>query len=384
MDKSKKNILWVEDELDDHFVSMAKNEGLTLHHVKSKESGKNLLLDKKDFFDAIILDGNILENDNSQQPDTLYGFKALEEFQEITDLRIFVFSGNDSVQKNRALNKLIGFSTKAEKNVYNKGDDEEEILKHINDYLDNKHRYKVKKLYPNVFKIFTNQSINIPYMGLLIDAVKFLNDEIDKYPAEYIRDIFENFLEKLGELDVYDKKLRSTDKRVKFLSYDKNDMGLDGHWDYEYFENILPLGIAGYLTSINDLIQKTNHQEFLLSLGDKESQTLFLKGLLNQLFFILNWFQKNIESYNKPEINNKRWANKDFKEYKCTVKDNKLGYIEFRSISNNSVLKLDDVHFSEYNYFKNLKCGSNYFLFTKNGMIKEIRFNIHKSMYMIN
>lgn len=384
MDLSKKNILWVEDELDDLFISMAKNEGITLHRVKSKESGKKLLLDKPDFFDAIILDGNILENDDSQQPDTLYGEKALEEFQEITDLRIFVFSGNDSVQKNRALNKLIGVYTNAEKNVYNKGEDEEEILKHINDYLDNKHRYKVRKLYPNVFKIFTSQSINLPYMGFLIDAVKFLNDEIDKYPAEYIRDIFESFLEKLGELDVYDKKLRSTDKRVKFLSFDEKDKGLNGHWDYEYFENILPLGIAGYLTSINDLIQKTNHQEFLLSLGDKESQTLFLKGLLNQLFFVLNWFQKNLESYNKPEINKKRWANKDFKEYKCTVKDNKSCHIEFQSISDHSVLKLDDELFSQHDYFKRLKCGSNYFLFTKNGMIKEIRFKIHKELYVID
>ena len=144
----------------------------------------------------------------------------------------------------------------------------------------------------------------------MLESYEYLSGTRDDFTIGKIRDLFEAFLDRLKVLNVIDKELNSTMNCAFFLSYYSTETRLNGHRDYIYFDNIFPLGIAGYVLSFQDLLQKGCHQEFYRSLEDTISLKLMTVGLINQLYFFLNWFGANFKDYQDPDVNRSRWEKK--------------------------------------------------------------------------
>ncbi len=144
------NVIWIDDEWDK--MTEFKDECEDLHiHLKPYKAQKAAMdeLDKHpNSWDAIILDGEINDKSDNEEPSTTNLLKALMYLAEKhKQIPRFISTGKDKVKDNEMLK---------DERIYIKDIDDEKLFDDIRKTIDNIERFKVKLLYKDVIDLLGN------------------------------------------------------------------------------------------------------------------------------------------------------------------------------------------------------------------------------------
>lgn len=147
MDKKEYNVIWIDDEWDK--MTEFKDECEELHiHLKpySYQTAAMEELDKHpNSWDAVLLDGEIKDKSEHEEPSTKGLLKALMYLAERhKQIPRFISTGKDKVKDNEMLK---------DERIYIKDVDDEKLFDDIKNTIDNIERFKVKLLYKDVIEL---------------------------------------------------------------------------------------------------------------------------------------------------------------------------------------------------------------------------------------
>ena len=147
MDKKEYNVIWIDDEWDK--MTEFKDECEELHiHLKPYSYQKAAMeeLDKHpNSWDAVLLDGEIKDKSEHEEPSTKGLLKALMYLAERhKQIPRFISTGKDKVKDNEMLK---------DERIYIKDVDDEKLFDDIRNTIDNIERFKVKLLYKDVIEL---------------------------------------------------------------------------------------------------------------------------------------------------------------------------------------------------------------------------------------
>lgn len=147
MDKKEYNVIWIDDEWDK--MTEFKDECEELHiHLKPYSYQKAAMeeLDKHpNSWDAVLLDGEIKDKSEHEEPSTKGLLKALMYLAERhKQIPRFISTGKDKVKDNEMLK---------DERIYIKDVDDEKLFDDIKNTIDNIERFKVKLLYKDVIEL---------------------------------------------------------------------------------------------------------------------------------------------------------------------------------------------------------------------------------------
>ena len=144
------NVIWIDDEWDK--MTEFKDECEDLHiHLQPYSYQKAAMeeLDKHpNSWDAVLLDGEIKDKSEHEEPSTKGLLKALMYLAEKhKQIPRFISTGKDKVKDNEMLK---------DERIYIKDIDDEKLFDDIRNTIDNIERFKVKLLYKDVIEILGN------------------------------------------------------------------------------------------------------------------------------------------------------------------------------------------------------------------------------------
>lgn len=144
------NVIWIDDEWDK--MTEFKDECEDLHiHLQPYSYQKAAMeeLDKHpNSWDAVLLDGEIKDKSEHEEPSTKGLFKALMYLAEKhKQIPRFISTGKDKVKDNEMLK---------DERIYIKDIDDEKLFDDIRNTIDNIERFKVKLLYKDVIEVLGN------------------------------------------------------------------------------------------------------------------------------------------------------------------------------------------------------------------------------------
>lgn len=211
--KKDYNVIWIDDEWDK--MTEFKDECEDLHiHLQPFSYQKAAMeeLDKHpNSWDAVLLDGEIKDKSEHEEPSTKGLLKALMYLAEMhKQIPRFISTGKDKVKDNEMLK---------DEHIYIKDIDDEKLFDDIRNTIDNIERFKVKSFYTDA-----------------IEQLKF----IDAWCCEKILDILEAMHSPEKEIDplLYYNPLRQTLEYIfrkankaniiphEFIGKEKDDVNL--------------------------------------------------------------------------------------------------------------------------------------------------------------
>lgn len=144
------NVIWIDDEWDK--MLEFKDECGDLHIHLQPYSYQKAAMDELDkhpnSWDAIILDGEIKDKSDHEEPSTKGLLKALMYLAEKhKQIPRFISTGKDKVRDNEMLK---------DERIYIKDIDDEKLIDDIRNTIDNIERFKVKLLYKDVIELLGN------------------------------------------------------------------------------------------------------------------------------------------------------------------------------------------------------------------------------------
>ena len=142
----KINCCWIEDQPEalGSFILQAQLEEIFLHPFKSVQEGLNELKSRSQFYDCILLDGQVYLDPHSEKTEEQAVIFAKKEIEKLgLSQPIFVFSGQSNIITDKTL------STFFDGKVYVKAQDDEKLLKDIKQiYFP-----KIKEKYSNILSL---------------------------------------------------------------------------------------------------------------------------------------------------------------------------------------------------------------------------------------
>ena len=144
------NVIWIDDEWDE--MTEFKDDCEDLHIHLQPFSYQKAAMDELDkhpnSWDAVILDGEIKDKSEHEEPSTKGLLNALMYLAEKhKQIPRFISTGKDKVKNNEMLK---------DERIYVKGDDDEILFDDIRNIIDNIERYRVKLLYKDVIDLLGN------------------------------------------------------------------------------------------------------------------------------------------------------------------------------------------------------------------------------------
>ncbi len=144
------NVIWIDDEWDK--MTEFKDECEDLHiHLKPYSYQKAAMdeLDKHPHsWDAVLLDGEIKDKSEHEEPSTKGLLKALMYLAEKhKKIPRFISTGKDKVKDNEMLK---------DEHIYIKDIDDEKLFDDIKNTIDNIERFKIKLVYKDVIDLLGN------------------------------------------------------------------------------------------------------------------------------------------------------------------------------------------------------------------------------------
>lgn len=184
------NILWIDDEykIQEDFISFAEQSNIDITPFESHEEGMISLDNKPDFYHAVILDAKVKKGKVATVTN-LEGLKAsrdrLIEINKDTYLPYFIFTGQPDYTTNEMFSQSYG-------KFYNKGEDNEQLMKDIIHACQNHPEIQARKSYPEVFLPFDKNILSDSSKKLLIDIIQnFENKNFAKKNLTTQRDLLE-------------------------------------------------------------------------------------------------------------------------------------------------------------------------------------------------
>ena len=214
--KKEYNVIWIDDEWEkqQEFKEECEDLGIHLQGYSYQKAGMDELDKHPNSWDAVILDGEIKDKSDHEEPSTKGLLNALMHLASLPANRQiprFISTGKDKVKDNEMLK---------DEHIYIKDVDDEKLFDDIRNTIDNIERYKVKSFYA--------------------DAIEQL-ESIDAWCCEKILDILEamHFAGKTIDPLLYYNPLRQTLEYIfrkankagiipnEFIGKEKDDVNLN-------------------------------------------------------------------------------------------------------------------------------------------------------------
>ena len=162
------NVIWIDDEWDK--MTEFKDECADIHihlHPFSYQKAAMEELDKHpNSWDAVLLDGEIKDKSEHEEPSTKGLLKALMYLAEKhKQIPRFISTGKDKVKDNEMLK---------DERIYIKDIDDEKLFDDIRNTIDNIERFKVKLLYKDVIELLG--SINKDVCESIINIFEIMHN----------------------------------------------------------------------------------------------------------------------------------------------------------------------------------------------------------------
>lgn len=162
------NVIWIDDEWDK--MTEFKDECEDLHIHLQPFSYQKAAMDELDkhpnSWDAVLLDGEIKDKSEHEEPSTKGLLKALMYLAEKhKQIPRFISTGKDKVKDNEMLK---------DEHIYIKDIDDEKLFDDIRNTIDTIERYKVKLLYKDVIELLG--SINKDVCESIISIFEKMHD----------------------------------------------------------------------------------------------------------------------------------------------------------------------------------------------------------------
>ncbi len=312
MEEISVNVLWIDDEHEglSGLKSRFKRNGITLHPFKSKNAGIEELRTNISLYDAILLDGRIIENEDDD-PDTAdpeYSLDLKPLFAELPKkLDVFVLTGQAVVFNDRTYKKVY-------KELYVKGDDKsiENLIIKIKESSVRQPQSQIRHKYRNVFQILDENYLGKNHTKRLMNLATDLesNDLLATTEDRLIsiRKVIEVVFGKLVELGVIPAEIKDEHSWIS-----KSSRFLAGmHSKYKHKTQFIPPIIAELFHRILNITQDGSHGDGNLRfevdsyVKSSGSDYLYRSAVLG-LFEILVWFKTFLDNHSDIEENLKLW-----------------------------------------------------------------------------
>lgn len=295
------NILWIDDEHETlgGTKGRAKRNGINLIPFKSLNGGMSELERNYPFYDGVLLDAMIFENEDDVKgtEDTYNVHRAKERLLQLKKkFEIFVLTGQKAIYESRDFNQSF---TK----VYSKGSDSEidRLFADIKEAAAGQEDTQIRHSYKRIFDVCTEKYIGELAGQDILNLLK-VNDEtnIDNH-FNAIRKIIEDLFITFNKFNLlpaeFVKHGVALNESSKFLAGKSSDGSLFTEKGYQHLkETHLPEQIAFYLRSILSVTQAGSHRS-KIDLYVKTIKTPFLlKSVFFQLLDVLAWFKMYVDS----------------------------------------------------------------------------------------
>lgn len=146
MSKKEYNVIWIDDEWEKQleFKDECEELGIHLQAYSNQKAGMEELDRHPNSWDAVILDGEIKDKSEHEEPSTKGLLNALMHLASLPANRQiprFISTGKDKVKDNEMLKDEV---------IYIKDIDDEKLIDDIRTTIDNIEKFRVKILYKEV------------------------------------------------------------------------------------------------------------------------------------------------------------------------------------------------------------------------------------------
>lgn len=301
------NILWIDDEHESlaGTKGRAKRNGINLIAFKSLNGGMGELERNYPYYDGVLLDAKIFENENDVKgsEDTYNVHRAKEQLLQLKKkFEVFVLTGQAEAYEDKSFKKAF---TK----VYKKGSDDEidRLFADIKEAAASQEDTQLRHSFKRVFDVCTEKYIG-EYAGQdLLNLLKIDNESDIDIHFNTIRKIVEDLFAAFHKFNLLPLEFVSPNKALNqssiFLAgQDQNEKTDAIYKQHKHLEEThLPNQIAYYLRSILTVTQSGSHRSAI----DQHVRTLktpfLLKSVLFQLLDVLVWFKMYVDSNPKTE-----------------------------------------------------------------------------------
>lgn len=301
------NILWIDDEHEtlSGTKGRAKRNGINLIPFKSLNGGMSELERNYPFYDGVLLDAMIFENEDDVKgtEDTYNVHRAKERLLHLKKkFEIFVLTGQKAVYESRDFNQSF---TK----VYSKGSDDEidRLFADIKEAAARQEDTQLRHSYKRVFDVCTEKYIG-EYAGQDILNLLKVEDEsnIDNH-FNAIRKIIEDLFSAFHKFNLLPAQFVSPNVAINqssiFLAGQEQNERTDAVYkQHRHLEDThLPPQIAYYLRSILAVTQSGSHRSNIDHHVRTVKTPFLLKSVFFQLLDVLVWFRMYVNSNPKTE-----------------------------------------------------------------------------------
>lgn len=312
MDDIAVNVLWIDDEHEglSGLKSRFKRNGITLHPFKSKNAGLDELRMNAILYDAILLDGRILENEDDD-PDTAdpeYSLDLKPLFAELPKkLDVFVLTGQTEVFKDQTYKKVY-------KKLHIKGDDKsiENLIQELKESAVRQPQAQIRHRYRDVFEVLDDKYLGSDHTKRLMNLASDLesNDLLITTEDRLIslRKMIEVIFGKLVKLGVIPIGVKNDNGWItnssKFLA--------GKHKGYNHRSQFIPPLIAELFHRVLNITQDGAHGDgnlrFEVDSYVKSSGSDYLyRSTILGLFEILVWLKNFTDMHPDKEVNLELW-----------------------------------------------------------------------------
>lgn len=295
------NVIWIDDEWDKMMEFKDECEDLHIHlQPYSYQKAAMEELDKHpNSWDAILLDGEIKDKSEHEEPSTKGLLKALMYLAEKhKQIPRFISTGKDKVKNNEMLK---------DEHIYIKDIDDEKLFDDIRNTIDNIERFKVKLLYKDVIELLGN--INKDVCESIISIfVKMHNPDSDisfdsKLYYNQIRQALECVYIVANKNGVIPDECLSGDRPNidQCYRYLVGDPAFHAGVRYgQQGEYVVPEYIGAMMAMIKNIGNEFSHP------NENNKTHYLLYSLALNLFEIANWMFRYIEKHPNREENLKK------------------------------------------------------------------------------
>jgi hypothetical protein len=301
------NVLWIDDEHEnlDGFIGRASVNGINLVPFKSLNGGMEELEKNFPFYDGVLLDAQIFENEDDEKgtESTKFVHRAKERLLQINKkFEVFVLTGQARAFENDTFKEAFN-------NVYQKGrnSDTERLFLAIKQAAKNQEDTQLRHKYKRVFEVCTEKYLG-EFAGqdiltlLKADSHFELNNQFST-----IRKVVEDVLLAFNKFNLLPSEFVAFGIAFAESSRFLAGKGRDGisftEKGYQHGEEThLPVVIASTLRNILSVIQPGSHRSEIDAYVKKMNTDYLFQSVLFQLMDVIVWFKMHVDS--KPKTSN--------------------------------------------------------------------------------